>query len=265
MPPFLGMRNKTNIGYIKHKNEWYPGDHDPIIDEPTFYKAVKLLDNRAEQFKQSGVKPGTQTTYLGGLLICKHCGGKYTKQAGRKWKGNAPPLYYTCYSRSKKVKAMVKDPNCKNKNWKMHELDEMVFAEIRKLAFDPDYIHEIRNAHIKETDVADKVALIEKEIAKLDAQISRFMDLYGAGSFTIDQVNGKVAPLNEQRSHLVSELEALTAESGELTVEETLQIVNNFDDVLARNDFDEIRLTVETLIDHIELDNDDLRICWKFL
>lgn len=260
------MRNKTNIGYIKHLEQWYAGDHEPIIDGDTFHKAVKLLDDRAEQFKLSGVKPGAQTTYLGGLLRCKHCGGKYTKQAGRKWKGNEPPVYYTCYSRSKKVKKMVKDPNCKNKNWKMEELDALVFAEIEQLALDPEAISTARAENLKKnTAAAEKVAVLEKEIHKLDAQISRFMDLYGIGKFTIDQVSSKVDPLNEQRKALQNELDALTAETGELTEEETLQIVQNFHEILASGDFAKIRLTIETLIYYIELDEDLVYIHWKFL
>ena len=226
---------------------------------------MKLLDDRLEQFKQTGIKTGARTSYLGGLLMCKHCGGKYTKQAGRKWKNNTPPVYYTCYSRSKKVKAMVKDPNCKNKNWKMEDLDALVFAEIGKLAVDPDYISNARADNLKKSDTADKIAIIEKEIAKLDVQISRFMDLYGIGKFTIDQVSGKIDPLNEQRKALEKELDALKAETSELTAEETIQIVKSFGDILARGNFEEIRLTIEALIYYIELDEDDVRIHWKFL
>lgn len=259
------MRNKINIGYIKHRNTWYPGDHEAIIDLDTFDRAVKLLDDRAEQYKLSGVKPGAQTSYLGGLLRCKHCGGKYTKQTGRKWKGNTPPMYYCCYSRSKKVKKMVKDPNCKNKNWRMGDLDALVFAEIKKLAAHPDHIVAARDEHLSRTDTPDKITVIEKEVSKLDEQISRLMALYSVGTFTIEQVTKEVAPLNERRSGLLSELEKLNAETGELTIEETMQVVETFEEVLERGDFNEIRLTVETLIDYIELDNDDFRIQWKFL
>ena len=257
------MRNKTQLGYIKHRDEWYPGDHDPIIDEETYKKAVKLLDDRAEQYKLSGVKPGAQTTYLGGLLRCKHCGGKYTKQAnGRK---EPKTLWYMCYSRCKKVKKMIKDPNCKNKNWKMTELDDLVIKEIRQLALDPEYIRNARADSMKKTDVGDKVAILEKEIASLDAQISRFMDLYGIGKFTIDQVSGKIDPLNEQRSKLQKELDDLTAESGELTEEETRKIVEEFDDILESGDFNRIRQTINLLIYYIEIDNEDIYIHWKFL
>lgn len=261
------MRNKTNIGYIKHLDQWFPAEHDPIIDEDLFYKGVKLLDDRFEQYKLSGVKWGAQTTYLGGLLRCKHCGGKYTKQEnGRRKEGKPKVWWYMCYSRCKKVKKMIKDPNCKNKNWKMEELDALVFDQIRQLALDPDAIRNARAENFKKnTAAAEKVAVLEKEIGKIDAQISRFMDLYGIGKFTIDQVSGKVDPLNEHRKALQNELDALTAEKGELTEEETIQIVQSFEDILASGDFEKIRLTIETLIYYVEIDNEDVYIHWKFL
>ena len=147
----------------------------------------------------------------------------------------------------------------------MTELDDLVINEIKKLALDPDYIHTARSERLKKTDVGDKVAILEKEIASIDAQISRFMDLYGIGKFTIDQVSGKIDPLNEQRSKLQKELDDLTAETGELTEEETIKIVQEFDDILESGDFNRIRQTIDLLIYYIEIDNEDVYIHWKFL
>lgn len=259
------MANKLNIGYIKHRDEWYPGDHDPIIDEKTFNEATRLLKNRLEQYQLAGVKPGAQTTYLGGILHCKHCGGKYSKVLNSRYKEGKPKVYwYSCYSRCKKVKKMIKDPNCKNKNWKMTELDNLVFEEIKKLAVDPEYIHQIRKEKHDKSDTPNKIDIIKHEIEKIDEQISRFMDLYGIGKFTIDQVSSKVDPLNEQKKALEKELDNLNAETGELTEEETYQIASSFAEALESGDFDAIRLVVESLIYYIEIDNEDVYIHWKF-
>lgn len=256
--------NKTYLGYIKHHDQWYKAEHEPIIDEETFNKLQKLLEQRAEDYKKTGLKPGAQTTYLGGLLRCAHCGAKYTKQQGgtkkygRLW-------YYVCYSRNKKVKKMIKDPNCKNKNWRMEELDAMIFDEIKKLAIDPEYMTKLKQDKKDRLDSEpNKIDILEKEIKAIDDQISRFMDLYGIGKFTIDQVSDKVDPLNEKRNALAHELNKLNAESGKLSEEEAIEIVNSFDDILERGDFNEIRLTIESLIYYIELDNDDVIIHWKF-
>lgn len=259
------FRNKTYLGYIKHRGEWYKADHDPILDEDTFNQLQKLMDQRKEAYAHHSKRCSGQTTYLGGMLFCKKCHARYTKQSGRKWKNNEPPIYYVCYSRNKKVPKMVKDPNCKNKNWKMGELDEIVFNEIRKLAKDPRHITDLREKKKNSTDAPSKIDILRHEIEKIDDQISRFMDLYGIGKFTIDQVSGKVDPLNEQRQNLERELELLNAEAGAISEEEAIEIIQSFGEVLDRKDFDEIRLTLETLIYYIELDEDLVYIHWKFI
>lgn len=258
------FRNKLYLGYMKHNNDWYKGSHTPIIDEETFDRLQKLMDMRQEKFKDHTKKCQGQTTYLGGMIFCKKCGARYTKQDGKKYKDNIPPKYYTCYSRSKKVPKMVKDPNCKNKNWRMEDLDNIVLGEIKKLALAPDYINQIRTDKKKENNTVNKIDLLKAEIAKIDDQISRFMDLYGIGKFTIDQVSQKVDPLNEQRLGLEKELESITANTGELSDEELNTILSTFDEVLERGDLNEIRLAISMLIYYIELDEDDVYIHWKF-
>ena len=147
----------------------------------------------------------------------------------------------------------------------MKELDDIVLAEIRKLATDPEYITEIcKEAKDRRVDEPNKIDIIEKEIEKIDEQISRFMDLYGIGKFTIDQVSSKVDPLNNTRNNLLKELEALNAEAGRLTEEETREIAATAEEAIEFGDFDEIRTVIESLIAYIELDNDDVTIHWRF-
>lgn len=256
--------NRTYLGYIHHKGEWYPAKHEPIIDEETFAKLQKLLKQRSEDFAKHTKKCMGHTTYLGGMIYCKQCGARYTKQSGRKWKDNEPPLYYVCYSRNKKVPRMVKDPNCKNKNWKMGELDNIIFDEIKKLAVDPDYIRNYKNVKNSNSDTPNKIEILKAEIAKLDDQISRFMDLYGIGKFTIDQVSSKVDPLNEQKKALEKELESLNVTTQTMSDEETIQIATEFLDVLESGDLNKIRLGLEALIYYIEIDEDDVYIHWRF-
>lgn len=161
------------------------------------------------------------------------------------------------------MKAMIKDPNCKNKYWHRSELDSFVFNEIRQLALDPSRVREVDNSNTEENDNENKIALIEKEIEKIDTQISRFLDLYGLGKFTTEQLSGKTDPLNETRAGLVKELKALNAEAGRLPTEEAIEIAASLDDALKYGDFDEVRDIVESLIYYIEIDGDDVYIHWK--
>ena len=259
------FQNKTYLGYIKYKGEWYKADHEPILDQDTFDKIQKLLTLRSEMYAHHAKKCAGHTSYLGGMIYCKKCHARYTKQTGSTRKSGVKNYYYVCYSRNKKTPAMVKDPNCKNKNWKMYELDEIVFNEIRKLAKDPEHMTDLRKEKENTTDAPTKIDIIRKEIEKLDDQISRFMDLYGIGKFTIDQVSSKVDPLNAQKENLERELAQLNAEAGKITEDEAHEIIQAFGDILDRKDFDEIRLALETLIYYIELDEDDVYIHWKFI
>lgn len=258
------LQHKVYLGYIKYKGQYYKAEHDAIIDERTYDEAVKLLKTRAEQYKLTGVRHGAQTSYLGGLLYCKRCGAKYAKDIDHRRNGDKV-LLYVCHSRSKRMKAMIKDPTCKNKRWKMGELDEIVFNEIRQLAADPDYLKIVRNENREQSDAPDKIKIIEAEISKLDEQISRFMDLYGIGKFTIDQVSAKIDPLNVSRENLQKELDSLNNEFGRLTEEETAEILDSFADVMDSGDFDSIRGLIESLVYYIELDGDTVYIHWKFI
>ena len=158
---------------------------------------------------------------------------------------------------------MIKDPNCKNMNYKAEILDNMIFDEIRKLATDPAHVHEIKKKNFSDDDLT-KTKLIEKEIAKIDAQKSRFMDLYGVGEFTMEEVQGKVAPLNEQKRKLENELHTLANGKSALSEEDALELLESWEDVVEEGDFERIRMLINALIEKIEIDNEDIDIHWKF-
>ena len=259
------LRSKMYLGYLKYNGKWYKSDHPALIDEPTYEQVINLLNKRAEEYKQSGGKSGVITTYLGGLLYCKKCGAKYGKDSnGRRDKDGNKKYKYCCYSRSKKMKSLVKDPNCKNKNWNISELDDIVLGEIKKLALNPEYIREVQDLRIEKSDAGERIEILKKEIKKIDAQISRFMDLYGVGQFTIEQVMNKVDPLNLQRYALNNEIEILSRTPGQLSEEETLEILETVEEVIEAGDFEDIRKIIESLILKIELDDDEITIYWKF-
>ena len=248
------LSNKLYIGYVGFNQNYYKGLHEPIIDTETFEKAQKMTESR----KRSVVPSAKKSTYLGGLLFCMNCGARYGIYVTGGYK------YYACHSRRKRNVAMIKDPNCKNKTYRMERLDQVIFDEIKKLSTDPNYIFEIKNENPLQTEKDNKIKLIKSEIEKIDNQRSRFMDLYGLGDFTSEELQQKVAPLKEQKEKLLSELESLNYQESELSIDETVKIVSNFSDVLDRGVYEEIRLVIESLIEKIEIDNDNIFIHWRF-
>lgn len=260
------LRSQTYIGLVKHNKEWYQGTHTPIIDQSTFDEVQRLLDKKAELHQKYNQRCGKANSYLGGFLYCKQCGAKYGKQTGKtKKKDGGYYIYemYYCNSRARKNNPNIcKDPNCQNRSWKVQELTDIVFNEIKQLAIDPNYITAIQSNALED----ERPAIIEKEISKLDEQISRLLDLYTIGEMPLDSLQEKVHEMNDRKGKLEFELETIALEQKEkLSQVEALRIVQEFQEVLEGGNLDEVRTVISILIEKIELDNDEVNIHWNFV
>lgn len=256
------LENRHYIGEVKYRKIWYKGVHTPIVEIGKFNKAQELLKIRRDNYHSTN----KHESYLGGMLWCKQCGARYHPKKLKPRKDGTVIKQYLCYSRSKRIKNMIVDPDCKNKTYLVEELEKAVFDEIKKLALDPTYIEEIRAEKSDRENGEDRIGILEKEIAELSDQISGYMDLYALKKLSIQEIDAKIDPLAERREKLEDELAVLLDEEadGLLTEDEALELVQSFEDILERGVFDEIRLTLETLIEKIVIDGEDIIIHWNF-
>lgn len=255
------LDNRHYIGEVKFSGKWYPGRQNPIVDRETFDTAQKILKVRADSY----VASNKHSVPLTGFIFCGCCGAKFHRQAWKKRKDGSYQAFYMCYSRSKKVKKMIVDPDCKNKYYKTEELEDIVYGEIRKLATDPDYIDKIREEITQERENDESILIIKKEIESLTSQISKFMDLYSINRLTLQEVDDKIAPLAEKRDKLETDLRILTRPAdGALSPEEIEELVDSFGDILDRGYLNEIRFTLTALIKKIVITGDDVEIYWNF-
>lgn len=254
------LKNKIYAGYISYHGEYSKGLHEPIISLETWEQAQRIFAERDQ--KNPEYKNAFQyNSALGGILWCKRCGARYCKQFSHKLVSGEEIMIYTCYSRSKKSRTMVKDPNCRNKNWRMEQLEKMVFNEIEKLALDPSYIDEIRETP-KDDEQKSKIELIEKQIRDITARISNLTDLYSLG-LDMEEVKGKIDPLIAERDKLRNELAALRKGSS-MTTDQAFRIAQSFGDALIGGNLDDIRFVVNELIDKIVIDGEKVTIHWAF-
>jgi site-specific DNA recombinase len=255
------LDNRHYIGEVKYARKWYPGRQNPIIDRETFDKAQKILKIRAEAYTSTN----KHTVPLTGFIYCGVCGGKYHRQCWKPKHDGTKKANYMCYSKSKKTKSMIVDPNCNNKTYKTDELEAIVFGEIRKLSIDPDYREKIRKDILQEREADETIRVIKDEIKSLSSQISNYMDLYSINRLTLQEVDDKIAPLAEKRDKLETDLRILTKPSEDaLSPEEVEELVDSFADILDRGELDEIRLTLTTLIRKIVITGDVVEIYWNF-
>lgn len=247
------LSNPVNIGLIKNRDKLHDGLHDPILDKKTFDAIQDLMEERKNQYGSARA----HQSLLGGLLFCKNCGGRYARQ-------NMNGLYYyACYSRSKKMKKMIKDPNCRNRNYRMEVLEATILDEIRALAVEPGRIAQVRENRPL-TDSTEKIKSITSEIAKIDTQISKMMDLYALGTIDLDVISDKVATLNATKAGLKKELDSMQVlDDKDIMPDEQIRSIAA---LMADEDLtlEERRDILQTLIRYIEIDEENVLIHWKF-
>jgi site-specific DNA recombinase len=247
------LDNKIYAGYLRSRNGWVKGAHDPIVTEEVWQQAHDRLEANKTRFAEYGVQTNgdRHTTLLGGMLWCKQCGARYGKRL--QGHGDYRRYCYCCYSRMRVMRHMVRDENCKNKIYRVEDLDRIVCDEILKLGIDD--ITPQNNEYI------DDKNKIKAQIARIDEQISRFLDLYGLGSLSVEQLDNKVTSLEERRTALSSQLDDGSGKSSEIEVRDA---IINFRSVLETGDRKNIRMLIDTLINRIIIDGEDISIEWRF-
>ena len=92
------LRNPAYIGLATHKDQRYPGEHEPIIDRATWDRVHEVLATNA---KRRGNEARARTPApLRGLMRCTHCGAamtpSQTRRRGRLYR------YYICLGASRR-------------------------------------------------------------------------------------------------------------------------------------------------------------------
>lgn len=239
------IRNSIYIGKVKFKGVEYDGEHQPIISEDDFRRANELLksDDRIKYPAQK--TPFRAGFLLSSLVYCKNCGARYSACHG----------YYKCYSRSKSTAKFVKDPSCKNKNWKIDELDALVISEIHKIAIDDEY-----KKLFKKEEKTDDTKSIKDEISKIDSQINRLLDLYQISDIPIDTIKSKITVLTNKKDELNKLLNKNRRADNYKAFQAALNRFEALDDT---SGIDERRLLISTLIERITIDEESVNITWR--
>ncbi len=258
-------------GKVTFKDEQYNGKHTPIVSEELFNKVqarFKELDIHNPNKVGSRKTPFKPTQLLSGIIWCGNCGARfYTHHLNaRKTSNHKGWDYYACYSRTKANKRMIIDPNCQNKRWRVDEVNKLVTDEILKLQFDEGYLQEISDLNADTVTVEDKSIIIEKRIAEISVQLDKIMDMYQLGSIPLEKIAERIGILNDERNALETELFNLknSNENKKTSLAETKDILKTANVILAGDDMDAKRMLIHSLIDRIELYDDNIKIHWAF-
>lgn len=247
------LGNETYTGTLHFGDIIVEDAHEAIISKEQFAAAQVLREKRQERYGSNAFQ---SKHLLTGMLFCGHCGGRYYLRNTGKY------AYYACYSRTKQMKSMIKDPNCMNKIWKAQELEPIIDEQIRALLRSPELATELSENKPKPAPVTKNVD-IERRIHEIDKQISKLMELYQHDDIPAELLGEKINRLYNERTALQ---DTLTPE-----VEQTAMPFDLVEELLSDAaqiwDFaDEAqkRRIMQSLISRIVLTDDDVKIEWAF-
>lgn len=186
------LDNPLYAGYIHFDGVQEKGLHEAIVSEE-LNRRVKARRKRLRHAEASG----DSAYLLTGLIYCDCCGARYFPN-----KRPNKSVVYSCHSRAKKNKSMVRDPKCKAPHIPLAELDAMVEAEVLRVANDPELVEEI----IKKRAAGEGSSNSSRssEIERLDAEIDRLMTLLQYDQLSsVGEIAERIDKIHAERMQLM--------------------------------------------------------------
>ncbi len=250
------IRNPAYKGCVHIRGTIAPGLHEALVSEEDWTAANTRLDGN----------PGfrASSALLSGLLYCGDCGARMSVRTyGRK------PHYkrkYMCYSVSRCAPRMIVREDCRNRRkvYGVEELDAIIMEEVGKLRTDPDAIRAMLEDWTTEGS-QENTAALEEELSHTEKQIQRLVDLYQTGALELDEVQERLDSLKDKRAALQASIEqAGEAAAAVPDLEEVMDQLRDFSSLMREGSFEERRAAVQSLIDRIIVNNEDVTIKWSF-
>lgn len=190
------LDNPLYAGTVHFDGATGRGRHTAIVDKATDSR-VKARRARLKRAEASG----DSAFLLTGLIYCANCGARYfpnKRPNGR--------VVYSCHSRAKKNKKMIKDPTCMAPHIPVEELDAMVEAKVLHLAANPSELDEIIKKRAAEDGSSD-TGLKSGEYERLTEEINRLMDLLQNDALaSVSEVADRIGQAHAERMRLVPEV-----------------------------------------------------------
>lgn len=248
------LENETYIGHLHFGDVVVDHAHEAIITEEQFNAAQILRGKRREQF---GSHAFQSKHVLTGLLFCGHCGGRYYLRNTGKYS------YYACYSRTKQMKNMIKDPNCQNKIWRAQDLEPIIEEKILALLRNPKIAEELAAGKPKAAAPVSKNTDIERRIREIDRQIGKLMELYQQDDIPPELLGEKINRLYGEKTALENSI-APVEETNAMPLDLVAELITNAAEIWDFADENQKRRILQSLISRIVLTDDQVDIEWAF-
>lgn len=251
------LDNPLYSGTVHFDDVLTPDSHTAIVPQETFNTVASMRSGEYKKTKKDS------KYMLSGMVYCRNCGARYFVKKNPN--GN---LFYCCHSRAKVNKLMVKDPTCKNKNWRKDDLEAAVYEEVKRLADNPHLLYELKKIPSENTDGSNHNQ-VQEEIDEINTQIASMMDLYQANDNTIhvEDIAQRIDELYQQKVNLLQKIipeHKKERHTKIFSVESARLIIADLPAAMREGNMDIIRYSLLRLLDRIEVEGEFLYFQWSF-
>ena len=163
------LKCEKYIGVLEQSRIRIENGCPALIDKETFYK----VQERIKQNKKAGAKNKAKIDYLlSGKIFCGPCGAAMLGISGKSKTGDIH-YYYSCGHRRR-------THTCKKAPEKKDFLEWYIVEQTVEYVLTPQRIKDIAKAVVEQYDKefnTQKLKELEKQIAKLDREINKYLDM----------------------------------------------------------------------------------------
>lgn len=195
------LTDRAYIGEIRHKDQWLPGTHEPIVDRATWDRVQKLLGQ--------GLYRSHQMTYASELIECGHCGCPITGELKTKKtkSGDREYTYYRCtkYHKGDHPRTRLTEG----------ELDAQMLALFDKLRVEDAEFRDMFREQLRKVTNWDqdhtiaRAKELEQELATVREHQKRLLNLRLLEEIEADTYAMKAQELRDRESELKIQIDSV--------------------------------------------------------
>ena len=194
------LTDRSYIGEIKFRGQWYPGTHEPLIDQKLWQRVQSLLGQKV--YKQH------QMTYASDLIECGHCGSPITGE--RKFKmtksGERDYVYYRCTQYHKGDHPRIRLTE--------NKLDQQMLSIFDSLRVEDDEFRDLFREQLRQATNWDqdsaisKVAQLQEELESVRQRQKQLLNLRMLEEIDADTFASTNRDLRDREAELKLEIDA---------------------------------------------------------
>jgi site-specific DNA recombinase len=239
------LGNVLYTGQVKVGDEVFPGEHEAIIDQPTFELAqVKLKDNTWKSGNPHRIK---MDVLLRGMIYCSCCGsGMYSTYSANKERRYR---YYVCYRSQQKIEGY-----CTSRSVSAPLVEDAVVESIRRVGVHPDVLAETavaarqRLAEIV-TGLRGELNTTNGRVKNLKSQVARLRNPEAA---RLAEIREQLAAGEARAEGLRKEI--LRREKQRIDEKELRRAMDSFEEVWKTMSLEEQRTLLRQLVEKVGYD-----------